>query len=126
ASTAGSVVGGYNSMTSAAMRYNMAASGGKMGWMGRAGMAMGVGTYSGMTSRGSQYVKTPNGRSTFVPVGSTPLGYQVGGSKLAKFNNMAGKGSIPAMLLGMGLQMGSDAAGPETGLGKGLGIAGDT
>lgn len=141
--TTSSVVGGYNAMTGAANRYATAAGragmmggGGVMGGMfgfggtrGRAGKwaaKRGFGSYTGVASNGAHY-STHGGGTNFISPGSKPQGWSMGaGSALGKANNFAGKASLPAMLAGMGLQMGAGAAGHDTSLGKGLGIAGDT
>lgn len=127
-------VSSWNRLTAAASVYNTtAARSGMMGMMGMAGggglgrraAAAGMGSYSAMTARGSQYVIGSGGRSRFVPRGSMPLGWSVGaGGRMAGIGRMVGRGALPAMLGGMALNMGGDAVGGD--LGKGMGIAGDT
>lgn len=137
--SAASIIGGYNGMTAAASRYaaaagmgNMAGAGGMAGGMGRRSRMgrwlarRGVGRYTGTASNGATYMMGRGGRSTFVPRGSSPMGWSMMGNGLGKVGNFLGKASPWAMLGGMGLQMGSQAVGADTGLGKGLGVAGDT
>lgn len=128
--SAASGVTSWNSLTAAATRYNAAATGASVaatGGIARKMAMMGIGSYSAMTARGSQYVIGAGGRSKFVPKGSMPQGWSIGaGSRLAGINNFMGRASLPAMLAGMGLNMASNAVGSDTVTGKGLGVLGDT
>lgn len=134
---------GYNAATNAANRYATAAGRASgMGMAGGMGMGMfsgmstgtrgkagrwlarkGVGSYTDMAKNGALYTLAGK-TSTFAKKG-TAAGWTMGG--MGKFGKYAGKLSLPAMLAGMGLELASDSAGGnKTGLGKGLGVAGDT
>lgn len=151
--TAARITGGYNQMTAAAQRYNaVAGMGGAMGGMGgyaagrygpmgmmgpatnmRMMQMMGYGRNSrlGVNAAGRYYNKA-NGRLISNAVGerymAATYGRGVGlmgaGSNLAKFGKFAGRASPYAMIGGMALQMGSSAVGEETGLGRGMNVAG--
>lgn len=131
------MVGNYARMSAAARGY--AASSGMAGFMGfgggRYGKGMakrGFGSWSGMTAAGAQYVIGKGGRSRFVPKGSAPMGWSMGSAgKWAKYGKYAGRGSVPAMIAGMGLSALSDYSrnpetGEKTGWGKGFDVAGQT
>lgn len=133
ATASSQTVSGYNSMTSAAQRYKMAATGaaatgvGRMGgWL--SGMGVGRAVYQG--KGGTKWVKNKQGGTVRVP-NNTPTGWSIGKSGatmagLGKFGKFAGKASPWAMLGGIGLQAGAQAVGADTGLGKTMSVAGST
>lgn len=150
--TAARITGGYNQMTAAASRYNaVAGMGGMMGGMGYAngrygpfGMMgpatnmrmmqmMGYGRNSrlGVNAAGRWYNKQ-TGRLVSNAVAERYMAATYGrgagllgaGSKMMKFGRFAGNASPYAMLGGMALQMGASAVGEETGLGRGMNVAG--
>lgn len=116
-STTGSITtSNFGRMTAAANAYSNA--------LNRINMAManpganGVGRV-GQYSHGGYYQVGPGGG--YIPL--TKGSYKPG---LAKWNNLIGKGALPASMLGMLMSMGGESMGKSSGMGSALSIGGDT
>jgi TP901 family phage tail tape measure protein len=143
---AGQVSAGYNQMTAAANRYNFAMrSGGilgtgigaglinRMSMLGSPQSMKGVNNPAVYMGRNGQYYSQSTGSRIPKEVGErwasiygSSIRNEARFGGLARAGNMVGKYAPWAAIAGMGLQLGSEAVGPESGAGRAMGVAGST